>query len=316
MTDGPQIAVIGCGYWGANHVRTLAELGALAAINDRHLERAEALAGKHGSVARSLDEILADDAIDGVVCALPADQHPLVATQALKAGKHVLVEKPMALTADTARFVADLADAQNRVLMTGHILRYHPAFRVVMAQVRSGVLGAIRHVQSHRLAFGKFHDQFDALWDLGPHDLSLILAVTGHGPSKVIGHRVAFAGEACDAAHVHMDFGDALTAHIQVSRHSPYKSRRFVITGTDAMVYWDDFADWPQKVAIYRHKVWQEDGKTQFSLDEPDYIPVTPGQALTDELSHFRDCIITGETPRTSGRQAVDVIGILERASK
>lgn len=310
-----KIAVIGCGYWGANHVRTLAQLGALAAVCDADRARATAVAEAHGCVARSVDDVMADATIDGVVCALPADQHPIVASRALNAGKHVFVEKPIALSADKARAVADLADQKNRVLMAGHILRYHNAFGAVMNLLADGAVGTVRHIQSHRLAFGKFHDRFDALWDLGPHDLSLVLAVTGQGPSHVHGVTNAYAGAACDAAHVHMRFAGDVTAHIYISRHSPYKERRFVVTGTEAMIVWDDFADWPQKVALYRHKVWQQDGANQFSLDEPTYVPVESGMALTDELSHFLACVETGETPLTSGRQAVDIIDVLEKAA-
>lgn len=311
-----KIAVIGCGYWGSNHVRTLAELGVLAAVCDADMARAADLATSHGSVARTLDDILADTAIDGIVCALPADQHPIVATRALDVGKHVFVEKPIALSADKARAVADLADARGLVLMAGHILRYHNAFGAVMGLLAKGAAGTVRHIQSHRLAFGKFHDRFDALWDLGPHDLSLVLAVTGQGPIDVQGITTAYAGAACDAAHVHMRFEGDLTAHIYVSRHSPYRERRFVITGSDAMIVWDDFADWPQKVALYRHKVWQEDGANQFSLDDPTFVPVKAGMALTDELSHFLDCIAEGKAALTSGRQAVDIIDILEKAAR
>lgn len=311
-----KIAVIGCGYWGSNHVRTLAELGALAAVCDADMARAEAIATANNTVARTVDDVMADASIDAVVCALPADQHPVVATRALEAGKHVFVEKPIALSADKARAVADLADTKNRVLMAGHILRYHNAFGAVMDLLADGAVGKVRHIQSHRLAFGKFHDRFDALWDLGPHDLSLVLAVTGQGPTDVKGVTNAYAGNACDAAHIHMRFAGDVTAHIYLSRHSPYKERRFIVTGTEAMIVWDDFADWPQKVALYRHKVWQENGSNQFTLDDPDYIPVTAGMALTDELSHFLTCIKSGETPLTSGRQAVDIIDVLEKAAQ
>ena len=310
----PKIAVIGCGYWGRNHARTLAGLGALAGVVDAQAEACRVAAEEFATRALTLEAVLGDDAIDGVVCALPADQHPVVAAEALRAGKHVLVEKPMALSAQDARELVALAAERNRVLMTGHILCYHKAFERVFSLVDAGAIGKVRHIQSHRLAFGKFHARFDALWDLGPHDLSLVLALTGQAPSDVFGRGVRLAGGQIDAAHVHLGFADGVTAHVHISRHSPYNERRFVVSGTEGMIVWDDHADWPNKVALHTHRIWEEGGGRHFTLSDPAYQDVEAGMALTDELLHFMDCIAHGTTPQTSGQQGLDVITILEKA--
>jgi len=314
-TTAPKIAVIGCGYWGTNHVRTLSQMGALAAVSDSDHDRACDVASEFGVSALAPDAVMSADFIDGVVLALPADQHPVLAKMALAARKHVLVEKPMALSVRDARSMVSLADENACILMTGHILRYHGAFQRVASLVDAGAIGTVRHMQSNRLAFGNFHERFDAVWDLCPHDLSLVMGLTDCAPDTLDARMMRFAGLPCDAAHLHMTFGDGVSAHIHVSRHSAYRERRFSVTGSEGMIVWDDFAPWPEKVALYTHEVWQEGGKTRFRLSDPDFQDLEPSQPLAAELTHFRHCIETGQEPLTSGRRAVDVISVLERAS-
>lgn len=309
--DQPRVAVIGCGRWGQNHVRTLKELGALAAVSDADAANAASVAAKHDVAAMDMDAVFGDKAIDAVVLALPADVHAKMATRAINAGKHVFVEKPIALSSADAKAVVALASENDRIVMAGHILRYHNAFAAIMQAIDAGEIGQVRHIQSHRLAFGKFHERFDALWDLGPHDLSLVLAITGEAPDGVMSSNVSFTGGQTDASHVHMTFAGDVTAHIFVSRHSPYKERRFTVTGTTGMLFWDDFADWPQKVALFKHTV--EPGGA-FELSEPDFLPVEPNMALTDELSHFLECCVTQRQPLTNGAQAAEIIEVLEKA--
>lgn len=313
---GPRLAVIGCGYWGANHVRTLGQMGVLHAVSDIHPGRAEDLARPFGAQAMTPDEVFADDEIDAVVLALPAHVHAEFALRAIADGKHVFVEKPLALSsADGARVVEEAAIA-GRVMMTGHILCFHNAFVALQARIAAGDLGEIRYIQSHRLGFGKFHARFDALWDLAPHDLSMIMTLAGGEPERVTGvHRGVSIGST-DLAHVHLDFANGINAHVHVSRHSPYRERRFTVIGSKGMAVWDDLADWPAKLAVYRHSIEPNGSNWNHALSEPEYVPLDANMALTDELSHFIDCIATGGTPRTDGRQGVAVLRVLERASR
>ncbi|WP_421857463.1 Gfo/Idh/MocA family protein [Oricola sp.] len=311
-----KIAVIGCGYWGANHVRTLGELGVLAAVADLDLARAAELAAPFGAKACAPDDVFADPAIDAVVLALPAQLHAQFALRALADEKHVFVEKPLALSSADAAHVADMAATAGRVLMTGHILRFHNAFVALQEIVASGALGEIKYVQSHRLGFGKFHAQFDALWDLAPHDISLILTLTGSEPERVTGIRRDVSVGSTDFAHVHMDFANGMGAHVHVSRHSPYRERRFAVIGSDGMAVWDDFLDWPQKLAICRQRIDRNDTGFEFALSEADYVPLEANMALTDELRHFISCIESGDVPHTDGRQGVAVLRVLEAAGR
>lgn len=313
-TKGPRLAVIGCGYWGANHVRTLGEMGALHAVADVNLERAETLAQPFGAKAVAPDAVFADSDVDAVVLALPAHLHAEFALRAIADGKHVFVEKPLSLSSTDGANVVEEAATAGRILMTGHILRYHNAFVALAERIAAGELGDIRYVQSHRLGFGKFHARFDALWDLAPHDLSLILTLARGEPERVRGERRGVSIGTTDLAHVHLDFAGGLGAHVHVSRHSPYRERRFTVIGSKGMAVWDDLADWPRKLALFRHTIDPNGTNWDFSLSEPEYADLKPNMALTDELAHFIACIESGETPLTDGRQGVAVLRVLEQA--
>ncbi|MBE7183865.1 MAG: Gfo/Idh/MocA family oxidoreductase [Methylobacterium mesophilicum] len=307
----PRIGVLGCGYWGANHVRTLRSLGALGAVADIHPERAQALADEHGCLALSPDEILAHPALDALVIALPAQFHAEMATRAIGNNKDVLVEKPIALTVADAERAVKAAEAAGRVFMTGHILRFNPAFERLLALVEDGTLGTLRYVHAHRLGLGKFHAEFDALWDLGPHDLSMILALTGTEPVEVRGEGAAFVDGLNDFAHLHMRFPGNVAGHLFVSRLSPYRERRLSVVGSDAMAVFDDLEPWERKVALYRHKIWDENGRWKFAQAESEFLPVEPGMPLTRELEHFIACVETRANPRTDGEEAIRVLRIL-----
>lgn len=317
MSSPPPVAVIGCGQWGRNHVRTLAQLGALAAVCDRDPRAAAALCEAHGAPAASFDAVLADPDIAALVLALPAEHNAQLARAALEAGKHVLVEKPIALTSADASRMVEAAAAAGRVLMVGHVMRYHTAFAALVDQVRAGRIGAVRHIQSHRLGFGKFYDRFDALWDLAPHDLSLVLSLTDGAPREIRVEPVSVTGGQADMAHVHLRFADGPVAHVFVSRHAAYRERRFVVTGETGALVWDDHADWPDKLALVTQAAGRDgEGRWTWSQGEAVPIAVEPGMALTEELRHFLDCAAGRAEPLTPGTQGLAVVRILEAASR
>jgi len=180
----PRIAVLGCGYWGSNHIRTLKSLGALYAVSDVNRARAEGFASEQDCLAVDPDDIYARDDIDAIVMALPPQFHAECAIKAVEHGKDVLVEKPIALTVPDAERAVRIAAEHKRIFMTGHVLRFHPAFEKLKALIDAGELGKVKYIHSHRLGLGKFHTENDALWDLAPHDLSMILAITGTAPMR------------------------------------------------------------------------------------------------------------------------------------
>ncbi|MCB1426337.1 MAG: Gfo/Idh/MocA family oxidoreductase [Zhengella sp.] len=311
----PRIAVLGCGYWGSNHIRTLKGLGALHAVSDANPARAEGFAAENDVEAIAPDDLFAREDIDAVVMALPPQFHAEMAIRAVEAGKDVLVEKPIALSVPDAERAVAAARAHGRVFMVGHVLRFHPAFELLKSLIDEGDLGEVKYIHSHRLGLGKFHTENDALWDLAPHDLSMILAVTGAAPLEIRGEGAAVLDHLSDFAHVHMRFPGGIRSHLFSSRLNPYRERRLTVVGTRAMAVFDDVETWDRKLAIYRHAVWQDSGQWAFTTNEPSYQPVAEGMPLTRELQNFIHCIETREEPRTGGDEAILVLKILTQAT-
>ncbi|MCZ2328735.1 Gfo/Idh/MocA family protein [Bartonella sp. F02] len=311
----PRIAVLGCGYWGENHIRTLQSLGALRAVSDIDGNRAAHFANAHGVESIAPNDLFERTDIDAVVLALPPQFHTENALRALKNGKDVLVEKPIALNVADAEHQIRIADEYKQILMVGHILRFHPAFEKMYELVEKGELGHVRYIYSHRLGFGKFHTQSDALWDLAPHDLSMILALTGCEPSDVRGEGTAILDQLSDFSHIHMTFPNGIRSHLFASRFSPYRERRLTVVGTKAMLIFNDMEPWSRKLAFHRFSVWQEHKEWAFSTDKLNYLDLCESLPLTHELQHFLHCIKTRQSPRTNGNEAVAVLRILTAAS-
>ena len=218
---------------------------------------------------------------------------------------------PIALTPDDATRVVEAGRKAGVVVMTGHVLRFHPAFEALAAMVVAGDLGKLQYVHSHRVGLGKFHTENDALWDIAPHDLSLILALTGEEPEDIRGEGSAVLNHLSDFAHLHLTFPSGIRSHVFASRLNPYRERKLTVIGEKAMAVFDDVAPWREKLAVYDHKVWKNEAGLQFETAEPRFIDVPEGLPLTQECRHFIDCIRTGQTPRTSAEEGLAVIKIL-----
>ena len=309
-----RIAVIGCGAWGTNHVRTLHELGHLVAVADEQGKRSFDVAAEFAVKPLAVPQVMNDPEIDGVVLALPAELHAPLAVEAMRNGKHVLAEKPLALTASEGERAVGIADETGRVLMVGHVLRHHPAFRALHSAVRDGLIGEVRYIQSHRQGFGRFHASFDAAWDLAPHDLSLVLAIAGERPGLSAARGTAALAPDRDTALIYLRFPSGIAAHVVVSRTDPVRLRRFTVTGTTGSLVFDDLREGAEKLALYRHALsGNERGGYDFELGDPTYLPFPAGMPLTEELQNFV-AAIEGRAPAlTPGTDGVEVVRILER---
>ncbi|SKA14039.1 Gfo/Idh/MocA family protein [Consotaella salsifontis] len=311
---GARIGVIGCGNWGRNHIRTLKEIGALCAIADRDAERAAAFGQQYGVPAMTPEEAIASDGLDALVLALPVQAHAPTARAAFEAGKDVLIEKPVALDPAEAEKTALTAAKFERIMMVGHVLRYHPIYQQVLDLVRSGRIGEPRHVISNRLALGRFFTM-DAVWDLAPHDLSQVLPIAGEIPVKVETIRRKVLGDDTDSADITLSFASGMTAEIHISRISPYRDRRFSVIGSEGMLVFDDLAPEGQKLAIYAHRVWREGSGFACASAEPEFMATQTGMPLERELRHFIECVETRRAPLTGPEEAIETVRILSQAS-
>jgi UDP-2-acetamido-3-amino-2,3-dideoxy-glucuronate N-acetyltransferase len=316
MTTTPHIAVIGCGYWGKNLVRNMAELGVLAAVADAHAANAAAMSRAHNVPVREVADILADPAITGIVIATPAATHAGLATRALEAGKHVFVEKPLALCFEQGQTLAALAQEKSRVLMVGHVLQYHPAFRTLLNEIRANRIGQLRFIQSRRLSFGKIRNEENALWSLAPHDISMVLAIANQRPIDVSGFNASYVTPGISDVHaLHLAFAGNLQASIMVSWLHPEKEQRLTVIGERGALVFDDTRGWEQKLAYYPHEVAQENGFPVAKKAEAEYLPLTQAEPLREECRAFLNAMTGGPVP-SDAQEALRVLEVLTRAEQ
>lgn len=309
-----KIGVVGCGAWGTNHARTLHSMGALGAVVDADHGRAVATADSFGCAALDLEPMLADRSIAGVVLALPPHLNADTALRVLAAGKHLLVEKPMALNLEQGQAIVDAAAGSRLVAMTGHLLRFHPAFLALETLLHGGRLGRLRYIQSTRIGLGRFFAGADALWDIAPHDLSLILALTGTMPNAVRLDSSSVVGVGNDIAHLHLGFANGVASHTFVSRLAPRRDRSLTVIGDAGMAVFDEMQPWGKRLALYPNQVWRDGDGVHVAAAEPDYIPTPETPPLEAELAHFMACIDSGQVPRSGVSEGLDVLRVLTAA--
>lgn len=312
------IAVVGCGQWGMNHVRAWASLGALAAVVDPDASRREHAAAAAGVPAfTQLQKALEVDEVTGVVVATPAATHADIAAVALHAGRHVLVEKPLALTVPEAEKLLVQAEEAERVLMVGHVLEYHPAVLALRDLVARGDLGKLRYLYSNRLNFGRLRTEENALWSFAPHDVALILRLTGSTPAEVTCRGSSFVSQDVeDVTLMSMSFPTGIDAHIFVSWLHPFKEQRFVVVGEGAMAVFDDTAPWAEKLLVYPHRIdWLEGRVPVARKAEAVAVALVETEPLEQECRDFLRAI-DGGTPLADGASGVRVLEVLDAARR
>lgn len=315
-SGGCRVAVVGCGAWGKNLVRCFAELGRLGAFTDHHSATVEAVITRYGSRALSFEQILAEPSIQAVAIATQPSTHHDLARRALLAGKHVFVEKPIALELAHAEELTDLARCLDRRLMVGHILQFHPAFSRLQSLVAAGDIGRVLRIQANRMNLGAIRSEEDVLWCLGPHDVSVILALVGAEPSEVYGVGGYHLRKAiADVVTLHLAFPGGEQAQVNLSWLHPVKEHRLIVIGSDAMIVLDDGAPWERKLLLYPHIV-DVVGETATTIRaEPVPVAVEENEPLKLECQHFLDCIAQGRDPITDGDEGLRVMRVLTRAS-
>lgn len=310
------IAVVGCGHWGKNLVRNFSELGALAAVCDPNDKLSKSYAAQYNVDNLSFAEILANTSIEGVVLAVPASLHASMAIDVMNAGKPVYVEKPLAMNKTEADEMITASRENGVHLMVGHLLQYHPIFIAVLKLVQSGELGSLSYIYSNRLSFGKVRLEEDVIWSFAPHDISMILSLTGCEPETVRTESTCiFRPDKADSALVYLNFKSGLKAHISVSWVHPYKEQKLVVVGKNSMVVFDDMKPWHEKLALYRHEVKTTDSLPSLEKSEVEYLEVPKSEPLRNECQHFINVVSKNITPLTDGDEGLRVLKVLSAAS-
>ena len=313
------LAVIGAGHWGKNLIRNFYELGSLKLICDKN----DVLLSQHRDqydgveICLALNDVLSRTDIDAVAIATPAETHSPIAKEVLMAGKHVFVEKPLALKEKSAEDINALAEKSGCVLMVGHLLQYHPVFLKLKELVKTGELGRINYIYSHRLNLGKIRREENILWSFAPHDISMILALAGENPDQVMATSGNYLHKnIADVTTTHLDFSSGLKAHIFVSWLHPFKEQKMVVVGDKKMAVFDDTAPWSNKLLIYEHEIQWENNIPVPAKAEPERLEVSGEEPLKAECRHFSSCIISGERPRTDGSEGLRVLKVLNASQR
>jgi len=327
------IGQLGCGYWGPNLLRNFIKLDDVHQIyvSDTNEKMLNKIKTEYNSIETGLstDEIIKSTFINAIVIALPAIMHFEYAKKALLADKHVLVEKPLSMTSEESRELIRLANEKNRILMVGHTFIYNSAVKKAKQYIDAGELGDIYYIFSQRLNLGRVRQDVNAMWNLAPHDISIINYWLGETPSKVMAKGVSFLQEGIeDLVFLHLNFPSGSSAHIHVTWLDPLKTRKMVIVGSKKMLVYDDVST-DSKIMIYDKGI---DKTLRNNIDHEIYdyalfhlknrvgdilIPRFDfDEPLKAECKHFVDCILKNKTPLTNGEDGLKVVKVLENAQK
>jgi predicted dehydrogenase len=319
-----RVGVIGSGYWGPNLIRNFVEIPTsdVIIVADLKEERLSTINAKYPKIKITKDyKDLFDQDLDAVVIATPPATHYSLAKESLEHGLSVLVEKPMTLNSQYAEELINLAASKDLVLMVGHTFEYNAAVHALKDLIDSGELGQIYYVDTARLNLGLFQHNLNVLWDLAPHDISILLYILGHHPISVSAQGMPCVFEGIhDVVYIDMLFPDNILAHIHVSWLDPCKVRRITVVGSKKMVVYNDIEN-SEKIKIYDKGVDKPPytdtyADFQFSYHNGDVlIPnIRFSEPLRLECQHFLECIQNRCEPLSGGRDGLEVVKVLEAA--
>jgi predicted dehydrogenase len=332
-TQTPVLAQLGCGYWGPNLLRNFSTLAncRVKYVVDASEERRNFVEKQFPltKAVASTDVVMRDPEVDGVIIATPAASHFQLAKDALLAGKHVFVEKPLATKVTEVDELADYAAKKNLVVMAGHTFVYNAAVRYVKKLIDAGDLGEVRYIYSQRLNLGRIRSDIDALWNFAPHDISIIQYWLGDPePQSILRQGMDYMQTGVDdVVFLNIVYPNKIMANIHVSWLDPQKVRKMIVVGSRKMVVYDDVAE--DKIAIYDKGIdrkailgenmdFDSPQRLEFNYRSGDILlpQVKFTEPLKAEAEHFLDCIRNNRTPMTGIDHARKVVSILERAQR
>jgi predicted dehydrogenase len=323
VTDKVRVGVVGLGYWGPNLARNFdrlpgAELAYCCDLDETNLAKARGLYPAT-TVTDDYAQLLADDELDAIVVATSVPTHYKLGKMAIEAGKHTFIEKPIALKAADAQDLLDTAEEYGVKLMVGHLLEYHPAVAKMKELIESGELGKVFYAYANRLNLGKVRTDENALWSFGPHDISVLNYLTGDEPVEVSARGECYLQDDVeDVVFGYIKYKSGVVGHLHVSWLDPHKSRKITVVGEKKMVVFDDMES-ERKITVYDKGATTT--RTKFetygefvTLHFGDiHIPkIGNDEPLRLECQHFVDCIVDDATPRSDGRDALNVVKVLD----
>lgn len=322
-----RIGIVGCGYWGPKLARNFHELQEteLAWACDFRQDRLDHLKGLYPQLQTTQDvaTLLASD-VDAIVIATPVNTHHPLALAALQAGKHVLIEKPLAGNISQAEEIVAQGERAGRVVMVGHTFEYNPAVETIREIIAGGELGDVYYINSTRVNLGLFQPDINVMWDLAPHDISLLMFALGMAPTEVSARGAAYVRPQSglhEVVYLTLHFPKDVLADIRVSWLDPCKIRRCTIVGSKKMLVYDDIAD--EKILLYdkgvdvpRYSDTFEEFHLSYRTGEGEPYPVPWAEPLKGECRHFAECIVTGKQPRSNGLDGLRVVKVLDTAQR
>jgi predicted dehydrogenase len=312
------ICVAGCGHWGKNLARNFSTLGHLYAICESDAARRQSFSELYPTAKAfgSLEEALADPDLDALVLATPAEHHCRMALAALRAGKDVFAEKPLALDWQEGAEMVRTARQCGRILMVGHLLRYHPAVLKMQELVADPAFGKIEYIYSNRLSMGKIRREENALWSFAPHDISVILALMGRLPIQVTATGGAYLQpNIADVTVSNLLFDQGARSHIFVSWLHPYKEQRLVVIGSGQMAVFEDSRP-DNKLILYDKRIEWKNGVIEGAKSQGVPVAFDTEEPLRRECQHFIDCVIHHREPLTTGDEGVMVLQVLQACQR
>jgi UDP-2-acetamido-3-amino-2,3-dideoxy-glucuronate N-acetyltransferase len=313
-----RIGVVGCGYWGKNLARNFSDLGHLQAICESDADRLAEFAALYPEAKpyRRIEDAIAAPDLDALVLATPAERHCRMAIAALRGGKDVFVEKPLALEWQEGMEMVETARECGRILMVGHLLKYHPAILKVQELVSQEAFGRIEYIYSNRLSMGKIRREENALWSFAPHDISVILALTGQLPMQVIATGGAYLQpNIADVTVSNLLFERGTRCHIFVSWLHPYKEQRLVVVGSRQMAVFEDTRP-DHKLQLFDKRIEWKNGAIETAKAAGVPVAFDSEEPLRRECRHFIECVATRQRPHTPGEEGVEVLQVLQACQR
>ncbi len=304
-----EIALIGCGAWGSSYLKTLStmpdvKLAYVCDLNQDVIQKVNRI-NSQAKVITDYHRLLNDRDVRAVVIATPPPSHYQIAADCLSGGKSVLIEKPMTTDLKDAEKLVELAEQTGQVLMTGHLMEYHPAVELLKEFIRQGMFGEIKFLNFERTNFNVYRHDVNVLWDLAVHDLTVLSYLLDREPKGCWAKGINWQGKLpLGTALISLKYADGILAHIHANWHYCKKARQFTVVGTKMAAVFDDTRDFDKKLLLIEANGAQR------------YVQVPPVQPLYLQCAHFIDCIVNNKSPRTGGANALKIMKQIEQIQK